>query len=382
MTNIGGAGQSDTDCVAEFCENCAVRRNMARCAMAAVGGPENRAWAAFEANVKAAQDMVQGGVNLTNLGVTALNIDDLYRGAWLQAVSALDSWAHEEVSRRVAAVAQGALGPLPGKLKGLTITVGQAEDIRLGKLSLEEVVTEAVDAALKRATLQRPRALADAFGHVSDIDLWPAVAKWLREHHPDFARTSTREITAQLDAVVERRNQIAHGADSLEDGTGGKRAIDARSTAAALRLILLIAAAITAVLGDVPSLDAINSPSQDMGRQPSSVILVAQAGVLKEGQELTFKPTPALAAKFALWLAENPDRGKATWIADGSVKPLRWARDGQAYSASALVAEIFARAGIDGAAPFDGPTWWSIEGAGTLSELAQRLHQDGSTSRH
>jgi restriction system protein len=321
--------------------------------------------------------MVQGGVNLTNLGVTALSIDDLYRGAWLQAVSALDSWAHEEISRRVAAVAQGLMGPLPGRLKALTLTVGQAEDIRLGMLSLEEVVTEAVDAALKRATLQRPRALAEAFRHVSDIELWPKVGEWIRANHPDFSQVATRQITAQLDAVVERRNQIAHGADSLEDGTGGKRPIDARSTAAALRLVLLIAAGVTAVLGEVLQPDSPDGRSQDSSRRPSSVALIAQAQVLKDGQQLSFKPAPAVAAKFAQWLAENPDRGRATWIADGSVKPLRWALDGQAYSASALVGEIFAQAGIEGSVSYDGPTWWSIDGVGTLSEIAQRLHHDG-----
>ena len=271
-------------------------------------------------------------------------------------------------------IAQGVAGPLPTRLSGLRMTVGQAVSVQLGQLSVAEVVTKAVDDDLRRATLQRPRDLADAMKYVWDGDLWREVAAWFRENTAEYARTDPGVLITRLDEIVERRNQIAHGADTLADGSGGKRAIDAAGTQDAINLIYLVAQGVTAVLGDLPEPDPAQEVAEAKARRPSSVALIAQAGALDEGAEVCFAPGPAFESQFAAWLAENPDRAVATWVADGSVKPLRWTVDGVRYSASALVAELFNQAGIEGFDAYNGPTWWIVDGRGTLAQIAEQLY--------
>lgn len=337
--------------------------------------PVSRSLAAFAANIEAARNVVRGGRALEHLRVGLLNVGDLYRGAWFQAVSALDVWAHEEISQRIAVIAPGTADALPSRLRSLTITVEQAVNIQLGQLSVAEVVTEAVDQDLRRTTLQRPRALANAIKYVSDVDLWRQVAAWLRDNSvPGYERIDAGALAARLDEVVERRNQIAHGADTVDDGSGEKRPIDADSAEEAIRLIELVAHGVASVLGPLPEPDPAREIAQAKTRRPSSVALIAQARALPEGCEIRFSPGPNFASQFAVWLAENPDRARATWIADGSVKPLRWSVDGAAYSASALVAELFNQAGVDGFEAYNGPTWWEVDGRGTLAQIAEQIH--------
>jgi hypothetical protein len=210
--------------------------------------------------------------------------------------------------------------------------------------------------------------------YVSDRDLWREVAAWFRDNVADHARTDPGALTTRLDEIVERRNQIAHGADTLADGSGDKRKIDAASTQDAIQFIELVARAITAVLGDLREPDPAQEVAEAKTRRPPSVTLIAQAGALAEGAEVRFSPGLAFESQFAEWLAENPDRAVARWIADGSVKPLRWAVDGVRYSASALVAELFNQAGIEGFDAYNGPTWWSVDGRGTLAQIAEQLY--------
>lgn len=337
--------------------------------------PGTSVFDAFHENIKAARNVVLGGMSLEQLGVTTLNVGDVYRGALSQAVSALDMWVGEEISRRAAALAQGVASPLPAKLRAVEITLGQAEDILLGELSLGEVAAGAVDAKLRRATLQRPRAIADALRFVWDGDLWRDVSDWLRTNAPGFLHLGAGALTARLDQVIERRNQIAHSADMLEDGSRTKRPIDGAGTTEMIDLIEWIVRGISATLGELPDPDPVEDSTGSKGRRPFSVTLIARARAIDDGAEIHFWPGPAFGKQFAEWMHENPDRAIAHWIADGGTKVLRWAVDGAAYSTSALVGELFNQAGVEGFSAYNGPTWWGIEGQGTLTEIAERLHQ-------
>lgn len=337
--------------------------------------PDNAVFEAFAENLKAARNVVLGGMSLEQLGVTALNIGDVYRGALTQAVSALDMWVGEEVSRRAAALDQDVLAPLPSKLRDVKITLGQAEDILHGQVSLGEVVAGAVDGELYRATLQRPRAIANAFTFVRDGELWREVAAWMRAHAPGFEQVATSALTSQLDQIVERRNQIAHNADLLEDGSRTKRPINGAETARMIDLIEWIVRGISAVLGDLPDPVAAHQDPTPKVRRPSSVALIARAEAIADGTQVRFLPSSVFEEDFAAWIGENPDRALAHWIADGGTKVLRWAVDGVAYSTSALVAELFNQAGVDGFTAYNGPTWWGVENRGTLAEIAEQLYR-------
>lgn len=341
--------------------------------MGSPGNPDNSVFDAFWENLTAARNVVVGGMSLEQLGVTTLNVGDVYRGALTQAVSALDMWVGEEISRHAAALAQRVTSPLPGKLRDVKITLGQAEDILLGQLSLGEVAAGAVDAELYRATLQRPRAIADALKFVWDGELWRDVSTWLRKNAPSSFFLAAGALASRLDQVVERRNQIAHNADLLEDGSRAKRPINGTETVEMIDLIEWIVRGISAVLGDLP--DPAQQDAEPKVRRPSSVTLINHAEAIADGTPIHFWPGPAFEKQFAQWIDENPDRATAHWVADGGVKVLRWAVDGAAYSTSRLTAELFDQAGIDGFTAYNGPTWWGVDGRGTVAEIAEEIYR-------
>lgn len=344
--------------------------------------PQDDVFAAFQENIDAARDLVRGGIALEQLRVAALNVGDVFRGALVQSVSALDTWVGDETSRRAAALAQSAPTALPIKLRKVKITLGQAEAIVRGELSLGEVASDAVVTELKPSTntLQRPKKIADALEYVWDGELWPAVTEWLRDHAPGFEHVSTSSLTARLNDIIDRRNQIAHGADRVGDGKA-KRPIDGAETEAMIESIWWIVRGINAVLGELVEADPALDDELSRVRRPSSVALIAAAGAIEDGEELYFWPSAVFEGQFAEWISENPDRGKATWIADGGVKVLRWAADGAPYSTSGLVAELFNQAGIEGFPAYNGPTWWGVGDRGTLAEIAEEIYRSETAKK-
>lgn len=58
------------------------------------------AFAELVSNLGYARDLVRGGQYLEQLQVGAFDVADLYRAAWVQAVSALDHWVHCELYDR------------------------------------------------------------------------------------------------------------------------------------------------------------------------------------------------------------------------------------------------------------------------------------------
>ncbi|MGB3442234.1 MAG: hypothetical protein WBA97_26100 [Actinophytocola sp.] len=51
-------------------------------------------------NLEYARYLVRGGRHLDRLQVRTFDVADLYRAAWVQAVSALDHWVHRELYDR------------------------------------------------------------------------------------------------------------------------------------------------------------------------------------------------------------------------------------------------------------------------------------------
>src|SRR5262245_12091173 len=58
------------------------------------------AFAELRGNLDYARDLIRGGQHLERLQVGAFDVADLYRSAWVQAVSSLDHWVHREVYDR------------------------------------------------------------------------------------------------------------------------------------------------------------------------------------------------------------------------------------------------------------------------------------------
>ncbi len=334
--------------------------------------PANAAYATFAANMGGARNVVAAGRNLEGLGVTKVDIGDLYRGAWLQAVSALDTFMHAEILRRVESIAQAVSGARPQELDRLKVTVKAAEGIRLGTLSAAEVVVGAVAAEIDRATIQRPAAISKYLRYVTDDEVWGPLAASVGASDPALRAISPGELRSRLDEVVERRNQIAHGADLLTDGSGAKRPIDAASIDAAITLIERIAVALDDVLGEVPDVPAADESGPGHTRRRNSVLLILEQEALADGTELHLHPAPYMEDAIGDWLAADPARGVATWSTTGW--SLRWAADGEQYSPTGLIKKMYELAGASVSFSGAGPMFWYVHGEGNLWEIADRIH--------
>lgn len=211
--------------------------------------PQTRQFTAFTANISYARDLINAGQSLAGLQPGALDIGDLYRAAWVQAVSALDHWLHEELYVRVAALAANTGPGMPAQLKKFELPLSVIEEVRLGNLPISDAVLEHVRSKWFFAALQNPRKIAEALRLITDEDVWGKAAAKLNEWNHGATNLDAARLKSRLSAIVERRNQIAHAAD-LEDGHLKQRhPIDAATTTDAVDWIERIAIAIATVLG-------------------------------------------------------------------------------------------------------------------------------------
>ncbi|MGV9763579.1 AIPR family protein [Micromonospora tulbaghiae] len=106
-------------------------------------------------------------------------------------------------------------------------------------------------------------------------------------------------------------------------------------------------------------------------RRPNAVPTLIDAGRLADGTPLTYRATGQPEREvMAAWLAEDPNRGSATWINQRG-RPLLWAADGKRYSPSGLVQKMWQLAEW-GKAPVaaQGPSRWRVAGGKSLWALA------------
>ncbi|MEU8143162.1 AIPR family protein [Nonomuraea sp. NPDC048901] len=118
------------------------------------------------------------------------------------------------------------------------------------------------------------------------------------------------------------------------------------------------------------------APRKPRVRRPNAVPTLVDAGRLAEGTILEFvHATRPEQEAVAAWLAEDSRRSKAAWVNDRS-KPLLWSVDGQRYSPTGLVTEIWNRAGWDPETrpvAVQGPSRWVVPGEGSLWQLALKV---------
>ncbi len=113
------------------------------------------------------------------------------------------------------------------------------------------------------------------------------------------------------------------------------------------------------------------TPSARRPRRPNAVPTLVTARLLTEGTHVQYVPLNAPEGKAVRdWLNADPRREQASWTNDRS-KPLVWAYDGVAYSASGLVYRIWELAGWEQApTAVQGPARWIVEGRQSLYDMA------------
>ena len=182
-----------------------------------IAPPQTRQFKSFEANIEYARQLIRAGESLQGLQPGALDITDLYRAAWVQAVGAADHWLHEELFRRVTELAADPGAELPAKLQKFQLPLSVIEAVRREEQTMSEAVLHHVKTKWGHESFHSPRKIAEAYGLVTDIDLWDKVARRLNDWNQHRTTRSSQSVRKRFSNVIDRRNKIAHHAD-LEDG--------------------------------------------------------------------------------------------------------------------------------------------------------------------
>ncbi|MGB6161543.1 MAG: hypothetical protein WCF33_21555 [Pseudonocardiaceae bacterium] len=159
--------------------------------------------ASFGQNIQYARDLAATATALQAQITSALSTDDLLRAALVQGVSAFDHFIHEEVRVRMLEIQSGVrVRPQGFSRFRVSLDSVHAAAIQSGSSWLENEIKEQHG----YLSFQQPDKVADAIRLVSNVMLWPAVASHMKLPVHDAKR--------RLKLIVDRRNKIAHEADT------------------------------------------------------------------------------------------------------------------------------------------------------------------------
>ncbi|EST38830.1 hypothetical protein N566_05370 [Streptomycetaceae bacterium MP113-05] len=214
----------------------------------AIAHPPTRQFQAFITNLDYARQMINAGKSLTGLQPGALDIGDLYRAAWVQSVSAIEHWLHEELYRRVAELLAEPGKPLPQKLRKLELPVSLVERVHEQEMTFADAISTQVRRRWEMLPLHNPDQISAALGLVTDHNVWRKAAHQLNTWHHHRTDYNGDQLKTRFRSIVERRHKIAHYAD-LEDGhLKRRRPITESETTDAVDWIQRIALAIAKAL--------------------------------------------------------------------------------------------------------------------------------------
>ncbi|MGW6441681.1 hypothetical protein [Lentzea sp. NPDC055074] len=215
------------------------------------------AFAELRRNLDYARDLVRGGRHLERLQVGAFDVADLYRAAWVQAVSALDHWVHRELYDRASAFASSFSANRPAKFLRIEVPMSLLEAVLHGTAVMEDVFRTHLRAQYGYLSFQNPDKIKYAFSFVSDVSLWPGVAAQLGPGH------TPKSVQDQLNAIVKRRNRIAHETDRDHEAGGVRTPIADKEVTDTIDWLETMAGAIFAVIGPPPSFTAPTAANEE-----------------------------------------------------------------------------------------------------------------------
>jgi restriction system protein len=211
--------------------------------------PQTREFLAFRNNIEYARKMVLAGKNLAPFESPVIDVGDFYRAAWVQAVSAIDHWFHEELYRRVAELAAQDSPGMPHQLTKFELPLAMVEEIRRGTTTLADAVSEHARTKWANVSLQNPRRISEALKLVTEEDVWGKAAVQINQWNHGRTSMTAQSVKAQYIAITERRNKIAHEADLLDGHLKRRRPIAEAEASDAIGWIERIALAIATTLG-------------------------------------------------------------------------------------------------------------------------------------
>jgi hypothetical protein len=256
-------------------------------------------------NLGYARDRVMGGRYLEKLKVQAFAVADLYRAAWVQAVSALDHWVHRELYDRASGYAANSSIPRPAGFESLAVPMKLVRQMQGEPKTIAEAFRNEMKQQYGWRSFQQPDKIKQALLIVSDDFNWPAVHKSLvQPSGADATVPAThKDVQFRVSEIAKRRNRIAHEADRDQERPGERSPITDRGALEVIDFLESLCEAILKVLGEPPGGWIQASPLDE----PS--LPWRRADVDSAIRELA---TPALAAA-ARSLLDHADQHGATF---------------------------------------------------------------------
>lgn len=210
--------------------------------------------AELRSNLEYARDLVRGGRFLERLQVRAFDVADLYRAAWVQAVSALDHWLHRELYDRALAFALDTSGSRPAKFLKIKIPMSLFEEVRQNAAAMREAFQAHLRREYGHLSFQAPEKIKEALAVISDASLWPRVAEVLSDETGQ--QTTPEEVQQRLRDITRRRNRIAHSADRDPNHKTARQQVSDHEATDTIDWIDRVAGAIHTVIGPAPEMPA------------------------------------------------------------------------------------------------------------------------------
>lgn len=160
--------------------------------------------ALFRQNLAFARTMTATATALELQFTSAIDVSDLLRAALVQGVSAFDHFIHEEVRVRMVGLLAVSKSQWPSAFQRFRVAMSSVDEAT--KTTSAAWLENEVRRQHGFLAFQHPEKVADAIRLVTDVELWSAVAS-------DLGLTAA-DAKTRLQLIVDRRNKIAHEADT------------------------------------------------------------------------------------------------------------------------------------------------------------------------
>ncbi|MEN5020988.1 HEPN domain-containing protein [Pantoea agglomerans] len=144
----------------------------------------------------------------------AFKAEEILRAEWVARVSALDLFIHEIIAQNMLLIFQKNKSASSGYNK-FTLphrVVDSIRDPNSTPTDAERFFDLEIRRQLGFQTYQHPKNIADGIKYISNIELWNSVALYNGATSKTM-QTQAGNVRNQLEAIVDRRNKIAHEGD-------------------------------------------------------------------------------------------------------------------------------------------------------------------------
>ena len=175
-------------------------------------GERHTAYSLFKTNMSSVHDTLSLFRGIRELKV-GLDTDWLLRGAVVFLVSAIDTYFHDRIKYGISRATRGGM---PEALLRHRITIGDLEDWEVSRRK-GNVIRNWIAEHLATIPLQSPDRIAEYMKYIGVDQFWNKI-------EPDNKKR--RKLLDRLNALIKRRNQIAHEGDRLSGRSTGKKLRD------------------------------------------------------------------------------------------------------------------------------------------------------------